>query len=96
MDLGNSIKNFRKKMGLTQNEFASNCGITQTYLSQIESNSKDPNLSTIKVISSNLGIPVPVLFFVSMREEDVPEHKRSAFKIIDPSIKLLVNEFFAV
>ncbi|MCO5263992.1 MAG: helix-turn-helix domain-containing protein [Lentimicrobium sp.] len=96
MDLGNQIKNIRKQKGLTQNEFASLCGITQTYLSQIESNSKEPNLSTLRVISEELNVPLPILFFQSMTDEDVQPRKREAFKIISPSIKSLVNEFFTV
>ncbi|WP_157607969.1 helix-turn-helix domain-containing protein [Seonamhaeicola sp. S2-3] len=96
MDLGSIIKNIRKQKGQTQNEFASLCGITQTYLSQIESNSKEPNLSTLKTISNNLNIPLPILFFLSMTEEDVQPNKREAFGIVSPSVKSLVNEFFAV
>lgn len=96
MDLGNVIKNIRKQKALTQNEFASLCGITQTYLSQIEGNLKEPNLSTLKVISENLNIPLPILFFLSMTKEDVQPNKREAFEIVSPSVKSLVNEFFAV
>ena len=96
MDLGNIIKNIRKQKGQTQAEFAISCGITQTYLSQIESNLKEPNLSTLKLISENLNIPLPILFFLSMTEEDVQPNKRKAFQIVNPSVKSLVNEFFAV
>ena len=96
MELGNIIKNIRKQKGLTQNEFASLCGITQTYLSQIESNSKEPNLSTLREISENLKIPLPILFILSMTEDDVQPSKRKAFEIVSPSVKSLVNEFFAV
>jgi len=96
MDLGSVIKNKRKQKGLTQNEFASLCNITQTYLSQIESNLKEPNLSTLKTISKNLKVPLPILFFLSMTEEDIQPSKRKAFKIVSPSVKSLVNEFFAV
>ena len=96
MDLGNVIKNTRNKKGLTQNEFASLCNITQTYLSQIENNLREPNLSTLKSISENLNIPLPVLFFLSMTEEDIQPNKRDAFRIINPSVKSMVNEFFAV
>ncbi len=96
MDLGNVIKNIRKQKGLTQNEFASLCGITQTYLSQIERNLKEPNLSTLKSISEKLNIPLPILFFLSMTEDDVQPNKRKAFEIVSPSVKSLVNEFFAV
>lgn len=94
MDLGNSIKNIRKQRGQTQEAFAVCCGITQTYLSQIEGNLKEPNLSTLKSISEALNVPLPILFFLSMTEDDVQPNKRKAFKIVSPSINSLVNEFF--
>ena len=96
MDLGSVIKDFRKRKKQTQEEFALSCGITQTYLSQIESNLKEPNLSTLKQISDQLNLPLPILFFLSMTEDDVQSTKRKAFKIVSPSIKSLVNEFFSV
>ncbi|MBF0693421.1 MAG: helix-turn-helix transcriptional regulator [Flavobacterium sp.] len=96
MNLGLVIKNIRKQRGQTQQEFASSCGITQTYLSQIESNSKEPNLSTLKEISGNLQIPLPILFYLSLNEDDITPEKRQAFEIINPSVKSLINEFFRV
>lgn len=96
MDLGSVIKNIRRKKGQTQLEFAAECGITQTYLSQIEGNLKEPNLSTIKSISENLGLPLPVLFFLSITEEDVQANKIEAFKLLTPSVRLLVDEFFPI
>lgn len=94
MDLGSIIKNIRKRKGQNQTEFAQSCGITQTYLSQIENNQKEPNLSTLKDISKNLDIPLPILFFLSLNEEDIPQEKRKAFEIVNPSVKSLINEFF--
>ena len=96
MNLGNVIRNIRKQKGQTQDEFASLCGITQTYLSQIESNLKEPNLNTLKSISANLDVPLPILFYLSMDEDDVHPEKRQAFKIVSPSVNSLVNEFFSV
>lgn len=96
MDLGTVIKNSRKQKGLTQTEFATLCDITQTYLSQIEGNLKEPNLSTLKVIGEKLNMPLPILFFLSMTKEDVQPNKRKAFEIVSPSVKSLVNEFFGV
>ena len=96
MDLGITIKNIRKQKKQTQSEFATSCGITQTYLSQIESNQREPNLSTLKLISNGLNVPLPILFFLSLDKEDVQQNKREAFEIIGPSVKSLVNEFFAV
>lgn len=96
MDLGTSIKNIRKQKRLTQGELAIKSGITQTYLSQIENNQKEPNLSTLKNISKQLGVPLPIIFFLAMTEDDVPSARRKAFEIVSPSIKSLVNEFFTV
>jgi transcriptional regulator with XRE-family HTH domain len=96
MNIGKVIKDTRKQKGQTQTEFAQSCGITQTYLSQIENNTKEPNLSTLKIISSNLDIPLPILFFMSLNEEDISPEKRKAFEIINPSVKSLINEFFRI
>lgn len=96
MDLGNTIRNIRKHKGFKQIDFASKCGITQTYLSQIENNQKEPNLSTLKSISEVLSVPLPVIFFLSMDEKDVPVQKRKAFNLVNPSVKSLVNEFFTI
>lgn len=96
MDLGIVIKNIRKQKGQTQGEFASLCGITQTYLSQIENNAKEPAISTLKTISEKLGMPLPILFFQSLTSEDINPNKRNAFELVSPSIKSLVNEFFTV
>lgn len=94
MNLGKTINNLRRKQGIKQGELAQRSNITQTYLSQIENNLKEPNLSTIKQISDALNIPLPYLFFLSMDESDIDESKREAFKIISPSVQSLVNEFF--
>lgn len=96
MNLGSVIKNIRKQKGLTQKEFALKCGITQTYLSQIENNNKEPNMARLKEIGVQLDTPLPILFFLSLNEDDVPQEKRSAFAIVNPSVKSFINEFFAV
>jgi len=96
MDLGTTIKKLRKQKDMTQDDFAGMCDITQTYLSQIENNQKEPNLSILKTISEKLEIPLPIIFYLSLNEDDVPEEKRKAFEMVSPAVKSLVHEFFAV
>src|ERR1700722_7471606 len=96
MKLGTAIKAMRIKTGLKQLELAQRCDITQTYLSQIENNLKEPNISTLKHIATNLNIPLPILFFLSIEENDISPLKRSAFKMIDGPIKSMINEFFHI
>lgn len=96
MNLGNIIKTIRKQRGLTQGEFAPLCGITQTYLSQIETNQKDPNLSVLKTIAEKLSVPLPIIFFLALNEEDIQPEKREIFASIGPGIKGIINDLFSV
>jgi len=83
----------RKQKGIKQNVFAVTCDISQTYLSQIENGQKEPNISTLKKIAEHLGIPLPILFFLALDEDDIPLAKRQAFGIISPTVKTLMQEF---
>ena len=90
MDIGKVIKEARKSKGLKQQSFAEMCGITQTYLSQIENNVKEPTISLLKRIAEKLHLPLPILYFLSLEER-----KRDAYELLMPSIKSLVNQFFS-
>jgi transcriptional regulator with XRE-family HTH domain len=92
MDLGNTIKSIRKQKGIKQNSFAELCDISQTYLSQIENNQKEPNISILKTICLNLNVSLPILFFLSLDESDIPDKKKQAYAIIGPTVKTLLNE----
>ncbi|MEZ4774838.1 MAG: helix-turn-helix transcriptional regulator [Bacteroidia bacterium] len=94
MQLGQTIESLRKKRGLNQIEMAKCIGISQTYLSQVENNRKDPNLSVLKKIASCLETPLPIIFFLSLEKEDVPENKKAAFDVLFPAIDSMVKEFF--
>lgn len=93
MDIGNTIRELRKKKGLKQNELAEKAHLTQAYLSKIENNSKEATISSLKSIAESLDIPLPILFFRSMTIEDIEPNKREAFKILLPSIKGMVDSF---
>jgi len=96
MDIGQIIKDVRKKQGVSQKKLALKCELSQAYLSQIETNQKEPNLSTLKVIAANLNIPLPILFFMSLEDNDISEQKREAFNVVSPAIKSMLNEFFSI
>jgi HTH-type transcriptional regulator / antitoxin HipB len=54
--LGAMIQELRKKQGLTQEELATKCGTTKTYISRIENNASDIRLSTLmRIIREGLG-----------------------------------------
>ncbi|WP_231491327.1 helix-turn-helix domain-containing protein [Pedobacter sp. Leaf170] len=94
MDIGKTIKETRISKGFKQNDFAQKCDLTQAYLSKIESNQKEPALSVLKTIAQNLGVPLPVLFFLSLTTDDIDPKKQDSFDMLLPSIKGLISNFF--
>ena len=94
MQIGKTIKDLRKKKGLKQIEFAKKCNLSQSYLSLIEKEKKEPTLSMLKQIAAVLETPVPVLVFLSLSEEDIAQSKREAFRTLDPLIKSMITNVF--
>ena len=94
MNLGEAIKKQRKLIGLSQGELADACNITQSYLSMIEKNKKEPNLATIKELSEKLNLPVPALFIKAIDLSDVPENKREIYNAMSDTLDSLINSIF--
>jgi transcriptional regulator with XRE-family HTH domain len=94
MDLGKSIKIIRKEGGFKQNEFCELVGITQSYLSSIENNKKKPSIEVLEKITNALNIPLALLFWFTLTEDDITESKKESYRLIKPSIDGLLNAFF--
>lgn len=81
--IGEAIKIIRVFNGLNQQELAKSLGISDSYLSQIESGKRTPTLDTIKDVSRKFGVPVSsLLFFSEQLESDegqVESNSRLAF-----------------
>lgn len=91
MKIGSIIKAERKKRRLSQNQLAARCGITVTYLSLIENDKKEPTVSLLRTIAENLNLPLPILLFMSLDDEDIPESKKEFFNIVKPSIDSMLQ-----
>jgi XRE family transcriptional regulator, regulator of sulfur utilization len=91
MKVGKIIKASRKSNGLKQDQLAKDCDISVTYLSLIESDKKEPSVSTLKAISKRLNIPFPILIFQALTEEDIPKSKISLFKMIKDPIDTMLK-----
>jgi len=95
MKLGQSIKKLRvNKARQVQSLFAQNIGITQTYLSLIENDQKEPSTEVLQKIANYLEIPLPILFWYGIEESDVRPEKAEYFKVLKPAIDSLVGCFF--
>lgn len=91
MKIGSIIKAERKKRGLSQNQLAARCSITVTYLSLIENDKKEPTVSLLRTIAESLNLPLPILLFMSLDDEDIPESKKEFFNIVKPSIDSMLQ-----
>lgn len=94
MNIGASINRLRKERKLSQTELAQAAGITQTSLSQIENGQNRPSQKTLDAICKKLGISEPLLYVLSMDENDVPVEKRLIFETLYPLIKDMMTKLF--
>ncbi len=92
MKLGAAIKELRRESDLRQKKLAQRVGVSQSYLSQVENEHKDPNLSTIRRIAEEVGVSVPILFFLSMDSDDVRPDRKEAFDQIFPRFKGIIED----
>lgn len=91
MELGNAIREIRKKKGLSQKVLAEKCKISTNALCQAELGKTFPSKTTINTICKVLDIPVSYLLFFSLTEEDVPEHKKELFNVFAGLKDLLID-----
>lgn len=89
MDIGHVIQEIRKEKKIKQQFLAEKAELSQTYLSQIENNIKEPTLSTLQNIANALDIPLPILLILSMNENDIKPEKRAAYLQLEDSLKAL-------
>lgn len=94
MKLGTAIRNLRKAKGMKQAEFASRVGLSQSYLSQVEGNKKEPSVEVLKKVSDLAGVPLPVLLWDSLTGEDVPKEKKEAFEMLKPAVDALIKNMY--
>lgn len=91
MNIGDAIKYRRKSLALSQEELAKISGISQSYLSLIEKNKKEPNLAKLKVISDSLDIPLAFLLVKSLDENDLNKPHQDVFNGIKASLNALID-----
>ncbi|WP_239639643.1 MULTISPECIES: helix-turn-helix transcriptional regulator [unclassified Megasphaera] len=60
--MGNRIKEYRQKKGLSQTELAYKTGVSQRYIAFIEANQRTPSFKLALRISKALGETVDTIF----------------------------------
>ena len=91
MNLGLEIRKTRKAQKINQQELSRRTGLSQAYISQVENGHKKPSQDAIETICEALNTHAGILYWNSLTEQDVPENKRFAFKVIKPSVDRLLQ-----
>ena len=94
MELGKTIEILIKKRGLTQVFVAKEIGKSTTALSQIIKGSYKPSPDTLQMICKVLDVPQPVLYFLTISEDDIPEDKIELYRLLAPTLKDFLFKIF--
>ena len=92
MNLGNAIRVCRAHRGLTQAKLAKEAGISVSYLSLLEHDKRDANVSTLEAIARGLGIPLNLLFFLASDSEALQGLPEDVQDRLSSVILRLLNE----
>lgn len=60
-----NVKNYRKLLGLSQEELASRSGLHRTYISQVERYQRSISLENIQRLADSLNVETYKLFLIS-------------------------------
>ncbi len=61
-ELGERIREFRSKTGLSQEKFALSIGMDRTYFASVEAGRRNISICNIKKIADGLGVSLSELF----------------------------------
>lgn len=94
MNIGTALLKARKDNGLRQGQVALRVGVSQTYLSQIETGKKIPSVEVIDTLAKEYGMPFPIMLWHSLTEKDVRKGKLEIYRKLKPTIDNLINDIF--
>jgi transcriptional regulator with XRE-family HTH domain len=71
MNLGQAIKMCRIRRGVSQEELARRAGYSDSYISFLEQNARDPTISALSGIARALDVPLVILFFLAAEADEL-------------------------
>ena len=73
---GERVRELRRERGLSQEDFADECGLHRTYMSGIERGIRNVSLENVAKIAAALRVPIGELFSWSHAPEPAPSPRR--------------------
>jgi len=96
MNIGIALRDIRINLtGRRQGEVAEAVGLSQTYLSQIESGQRNPTTEVIEILCKEYKVPMAVVVWKGMEPSDVDKSKQRSFALIRPIIDDLLAGWLA-
>ncbi|MFX3637070.1 MAG: helix-turn-helix domain-containing protein [Candidatus Pristimantibacillus sp.] len=89
--IGERIRNYRKKQGLSQEELAHLASMHTSYVGEIERSEKSPTLESLEKITSALGITLEELFSHS-QVRSKSQHSLMISEIVNQVQSLPMND----
>lgn len=69
--LGKSIRDLRRKTGLSQEKFALQIGMDRTYFASVEAGKRNISIMNIEKIAKGLNIPISALFLNIEQQQEM-------------------------
>ncbi|QHT59029.1 cupin domain-containing protein [Paenibacillus lycopersici] len=82
MDIGNAIRTIRKRKNITIAQICEDTGLSQGFMSQVETNKTSPSIATLENIANALKVP---LAYLLLRKEERMQIVRKADRMITTS-----------
>ena len=71
MNIGHALKMCRSARKLSLDALAELTELSQSYLSMIESNKREPTLATVEKIAKALNVPTPIIMFLAAEKDEL-------------------------
>ena len=82
MDIGSTIRSIRKRKNMTIAQICQATGLSQGFMSQLETNKTSPSISTLESIANTLSVP---LAYLLLKNEDRMQIVRKENRMITSS-----------
>jgi len=93
MNYASALKRLREERKLEQEVAAAKAGISQSYLSRLESGSKkDPSKEILKKLCKVYGIDPVILVWYAVEPSDIPKKTKHLYEPLKPVMDALISE----
>lgn len=95
MNFATAFKTAREKSKLSQQIASDRIGITQSFLSQLETGvKKNPSADVIRKAAKVYAMPLPLFVWLGSTENDVPPKKRKIYRTLKPIMNELISSVY--